>query len=187
MRLQSQINICYSQSVMNQNYKLSSLRRKSKHKKLFVPRSIGTLVPKLTKKALHRQGFQLYNLINDWKNIVGPTWGQTTCPLKIILKPYGILHVRVDSGATALLLKHAEPQILDRINSYFGYQAIRSLKCLQYPNSQTRNQTLAKQPKNAKSMQAAPLPKELESVSSDKLRQALAGLYQAMSDGNKSE
>lgn len=155
-------------------------RRKTKTRQGFVPRSVGTYVPKVTKNALRRHGFQLYNLLSDWTNIVGPTWGQTTCPQKIVLKPYGILQVRVNSGATALLLKHAEPQILDRINSYFGYQAIRTLKYIQAPQSGISINTLKKKHQTKKGNQPVPLPKELECVSSDKLKQALAGLYQAM-------
>ncbi|MEN8236627.1 MAG: DUF721 domain-containing protein [Pseudomonadota bacterium] len=147
---------------------------------MFVPRSVGALVPKLTKQALHRQGFQLYNLLSDWSNIVGPTWGESTCPQKVVLKPYGILHVRVDSGTTALLLKHAEPQILDRINSYFGYQAIRSLKLLQSPRPNVCSKPRVQKTQTKKATKALPLPPELESVGSEKLKQALAGLYQAM-------
>ena len=36
-------------------------------------------------------------------------------------------------GAAALELQHAAPQLLERINTYFGHQAVRQLRLLQMP------------------------------------------------------
>ena len=44
----------------------------------------------------------------------------------------GVLHVRVVGGA-ATELQHLEPQVVERINAYFGYAAVGRLKLLHTP------------------------------------------------------
>lgn len=71
-----------------------------------------------------------------WGEIVGPTLAQMTRPEHYRpgtgLSNNGQLTVRVD-GALALNLQHMSPQIVERVNAYFGYQAIARLKIVQGP------------------------------------------------------
>ncbi len=71
-----------------------------------------------------------------WREIVGDTLGHMTRPEHY--QPgqgaanNGVLTVRV-AGAFGLDIQHLEPQIIERVNGYFGYRAIARLKIVQGP------------------------------------------------------
>jgi hypothetical protein len=74
-------------------------------------------------------------MIADWPNITGSVLAQHTFPEKIIYprneRGNGTLHLRIDSPALALELQHLETQLLDRINTHFGYRAVAYIKIIQ--------------------------------------------------------
>jgi hypothetical protein len=77
--------------------------------------------------------------------------------------------LRVD-GARALDVQYNARQIIDRINSYFGYAAIAELRIVQAPVAVTQ----AARP--APRHQPAPLTHEVAGVGDAALRDALARL-----------
>ncbi|MBR1604615.1 MAG: DUF721 domain-containing protein [Alphaproteobacteria bacterium] len=93
-----------------------------------------TLMP-LTKKIMSKHGFIETDIITNWDNIVSEQLAQYCSPLKIEFpkdkKNNGRLLLQVISGAFALEISHREKYILDKINTYFGYQAVSSIKILQ--------------------------------------------------------
>lgn len=113
----------------------------------YVPvKSVGTFVPTLTKKAFEKFGFSTAALITDWARIVGAELAQYTVPDKLRW-PRGGEAVGIDEednrrGATLILrvdparaldVEYRARQILDRINSYFGYRAVETLRLVQAP------------------------------------------------------
>ncbi|HAA92128.1 MAG: hypothetical protein CMM48_11290 [Rhodospirillaceae bacterium] len=100
------------------------------------PLPIATLLPKLTRKALGKYGFSYAGLITDWKTIVGPEIARASLPEKLTFprnkRDSGILRLKAEGGA-ALEIQHLEPQILERINSYFGYRAVTRLQLVNGP------------------------------------------------------
>ena len=91
-------------------------------------------VARLTKAALGSRGFAEAGLISDWGSIVGAETGRMTRPVALKFpksqRQDGILTVQAGGGA-ALELQHLKPQILERINAYFGYRAVADLKIQQ--------------------------------------------------------
>ncbi|MFM2043804.1 MAG: hypothetical protein RLY86_2380 [Pseudomonadota bacterium] len=82
-------------------------------------------------KALGKEGMTFGALLADWASIMGSRLSEQTSPLKLVF-PKGkregaTLHLRVTSPA-ALLLQHEEPQVLERINAFFGWRAVARLK-----------------------------------------------------------
>jgi hypothetical protein len=72
-------------------------------------------------------------LLTEWANIVGPELAGRCCPIKLRREPGGgALSIRAP-GPAALELQHAAPQIVERINGYFGFAAVRRLKLVQAP------------------------------------------------------
>ncbi len=71
-----------------------------------------------------------------WPDIVGETLAGMTCPERYQpgrgAADNGVLTVRV-AGALALDLQHLSPQIIERVNAFFGYRAIARLKIVQGP------------------------------------------------------
>ena len=95
------------------------------------PRLIGRTVPEVAGKALGKKGLAFGALITDWPSIVGHQLSLRTQPDKLVF-PRGkredaTLHIRA-MGAIALELQHLEPVIVEKINGFFGYKAVKRLK-----------------------------------------------------------
>lgn len=94
------------------------------------PRAIAAVLPKVTAKVLGKRGFAIAAVITDWAEIMGPTLAADTVPRRIAFprdrRGGGTLHLSA-TGAIATELQHLEPQILERINGYFGFQAVTRL------------------------------------------------------------
>jgi hypothetical protein len=114
----------------------------------FVPATaVGSFVPTLTKKAFEKFGFSAATLITDWARIAGAELAGYTVPDKIKW-PRGGETVAMDDdeserrGATLILrvdparaldVEYRTRQIMDRINSYFGYRAVETIRLVQAP------------------------------------------------------
>lgn len=114
----------------------------------FVPATaVGSFVPTLTKKAFEKFGFSAATLITDWARIAGAELAGYTVPDKIKW-PRGGESVATDDdeserrGATLILrvdparaldVEYRTRQIMDRINSYFGYRAVETIRLVQAP------------------------------------------------------
>ena len=85
------------------------------------------------------------SLLADWATIVGPALARRCQPVRVDYAPGrrsgGTLLLQV-GGAAALEIQHAAPQLLERINAYFGHKAVRQLRLMQMPlppHSRRRN------------------------------------------------
>lgn len=97
------------------------------------PRLIGMAIPDIAGEALGKRGLAFGSLITDWDAIIGPRLGARTLPEKLVF-PRGkrtdaVLHIRVE-GPIALEIQHVEPQILERVNGFFGFRAVASLRLI---------------------------------------------------------
>ena len=97
-------------------------------------RSLGRIVSKLTGKTYRRRGFIHTEIITRWSAIVGEELAGASLPQRISFpageNDPGILHVRVE-GARAIELQHMTPLVVERINAYFGYHAVGTLRMSQ--------------------------------------------------------
>ena len=97
------------------------------------PRRIGQTVPEVAGKVLGKRGLAFGALITDWPAIVGQQLSLRTAPDKLSFprgkREEATLHIRA-MGAIALELQHLEPQIIERINSFFGYRAVAKIKLI---------------------------------------------------------
>ncbi len=110
--------------------------------------SVGSFVPKLAQKAFEKYGFSTVALLTDWPVIVGQDLAQYTKPDKLKWPRLVAIASDVEAGcegrpgatlilrvlpARALDVQYGIPQIIDRINSYFGYRAVADVRILQVP------------------------------------------------------
>ncbi|AWK88980.1 DUF721 domain-containing protein [Azospirillum thermophilum] len=97
------------------------------------PKRIGQTVPEVAGKVLGKRGLAFGALITDWPAIVGHQLSLRTAPDKLSFprgkREEATLHIRA-MGAIALELQHLEPQIIERINSFFGYRAVAKIKLI---------------------------------------------------------
>jgi len=99
-------------------------------------RSVGQELPRIAGAVLGKRGLGEAHLISEWAAVVGPELAAETLPVKLSFtaggRKNGTLKLRVTSAA-ALTVQHREPQILERINGFFGYPAVARLALVQGP------------------------------------------------------
>ena len=93
-------------------------------------RPLASALHKVTEKIYRKRGFASAGVVTNWPAIVGEELARHSMPER--LSRDGTLRLRVD-GPLATELKHLEPQILERIASYFGYRAANRLSFVQGP------------------------------------------------------
>jgi hypothetical protein len=147
---------------------------------------LADLVGKAMTPVCRKRGFASVDIIAAWADIVGERYGTRVQPDRLIWprqpersdpeKPPepATLVVHTD-GATALMLSHDSAQVIERINTFYGWRAIGRIKILQKP-------VLVKQPVSKKPLrdltqsEERQLEERLEGVENDRLRQALKKL-----------
>lgn len=100
-------------------------------------RALAADLPAVTRTALLRRGFAAARVVSDWPEIVGPALADGSLPERLIRDRHGdgaTLVIRVRPAA-ALELQHWTPQVIERINSRFGFRAVTRLKLMQGPVS----------------------------------------------------
>lgn len=94
-------------------------------------RGIADLIPAIGETSFRRFGFIQSSLISRWAEIAGPRYAAMASPESIAFprgkKADGTLQLVVTS-ATAIFMQHAEPEIIARVNRFFGYGAIARVK-----------------------------------------------------------
>ncbi len=89
----------------------------------------------LTKAIFGERGFVGVDLIANWQDIVGVELSKGVLPVRLTFPQHqrsnGILHVRTAGGAFALLFEHQKDKVIQRVNTYFGYPAIASIRLVQ--------------------------------------------------------
>jgi hypothetical protein len=99
------------------------------------PTRLSVELPGLTRTAFRNtlggRGFAEAGLITEWSAVVGADIARMSRPLQLAFprgeRKGGVLTVAC-SGAAALELQHLKPQILDRVNTHFGYGAISEIR-----------------------------------------------------------
>lgn len=138
-------------------------------------RSFQSLVKRLTTPICQKNGFASASILLDWSKIVSPSFQEYCVAERVSFPPYkralGTLYVRTPSHM-APEIAYLEPIILEKINGYYGYQAISRLVIRQGPL--TKKKQKMSQPLEAISSQAQELiEKEVETVSDEDLKNAL--------------
>jgi hypothetical protein len=80
--------------------------------------------------AFKRFGFIQSSIVSRWSEIVGERYARVSCPESIRFpagrKSGGVLTLHVE-GAHAPLMQHLTPHIVERVNRFFGYEAVNRL------------------------------------------------------------
>jgi len=137
---------------------------------------LGELVPRLVKPVLRARGFHQAAVLSDWPAIVGAELAACCSPEK--LSREGVLHLRVVPGA-ATRLQHIEPQLLERIASYFGFRAVKRLALRQGPLPRSAAKPAVQLAGDAPADPLAPPDMAapfLDRIEDESLRRALAAL-----------
>lgn len=153
-------------------------------------KSVAGIALKAARPALGRQGLAETELLARWDAIAGPQLAEHTLPIKVIPAKRGegkaagggVMHLKVDSGPAAMMLTYMEPQVLERVNAYFGWKAVDRLKLIQGPLPTRPNRKLPTHRSLSKEEEAK-LAAMVENIDDPDLRAALLNLGRAVLGG----
>jgi hypothetical protein len=95
---------------------------------------VAELVPQIGRAAFRRFGFVQSSVVTRWPEIVGEHHARVCMPEAIRFPPGeksdGILQLVV-VPAHAPLIQHVIPEIMERVNRFFGYKAVARVKLRQ--------------------------------------------------------
>ena len=90
-------------------------------------RAVSELLPAIHGAAFKRFGFVQSALVTRWPEIVGERWAAASAPESLRFPPGqkadGVLTIVV-RGAHAPMMQHIAPEIVERVNRFFGYAAV---------------------------------------------------------------
>jgi hypothetical protein len=96
-------------------------------------KALASSLPGVAEQALGRRGFADGALVADWSKIVGSDLARASLSFPNQReRTDGTLLLRVEP-AFALILQHLQTQLLERVNGFFGYRAVKHLRILQGP------------------------------------------------------
>jgi hypothetical protein len=97
-------------------------------------RPIAELMPEVGRTAFRRFGFVQSSVVTRWPEIVGERHARICAPESIRFPPgeksEGILQLVV-VAAHAPIISHVIPEIIERVNRFFGYKAVARVKLRQ--------------------------------------------------------
>ncbi len=90
-------------------------------------RSLKNVLPENANKILKKEGFSYFEIIKNWKNIVGIELYKETTPLKIKkINNENILFISVNKKIMNEI-EYSKDQIIDKINQYLGFNSIQKI------------------------------------------------------------
>jgi hypothetical protein len=113
------------------------------------PRAIGAYVTRMLDPVARARGFATITLLSEWPAVVGAELARFTVPDKVLWprrfndrdapgtqsawRVEGATLVLKVDGPRAIEVQHCAHQILERVNTHFGYRAIAQLRFMQAP------------------------------------------------------
>jgi hypothetical protein len=139
-------------------------------------------MPQIGRTAFRRFGFVQSSVVTRWPEIVGPRHARVCAPEAIRFPPgeksEGILQLVV-VPAHAPLIQHVIPEIIERVNRFFGYKAVVKVKLRQGEVKPPAAQASVAAPPSLK-----PIPIELgdslRDIGDPELRAVLESLARSM-------
>ena len=94
-------------------------------------RAVSEMLPAVGGAAFRRFGFVQSSVVSRWKEIVGERYAGVSAPESIRFpagrRSAGVLTLVVE-GAHAPMMQHVVPVIVERVNRFFGYQAVERVQ-----------------------------------------------------------
>jgi hypothetical protein len=150
-------------------------------------RAISDLMPEIGRTAFRRFGFVQSSVVTRWPEIVGARHARVCSPEAIRFpmgeKTDGILQLVV-VPAHAPIIQHVIPEIMERVNRFFGYRAVAKVKLRQGEVKPPAAEKKASAPPSLK-----PIPMELgeslRDIGDPELRAVLESLARSLGTNDK--
>ena len=154
-------------------------KQNNKESKTYVQglRPFGNTLPRGLKGILKKNGYNYSEIISKWSILVGKDIANCAYPKSIKMKKgnsNGTLILAVNRG-DEINVEYSKKEIIDKINSYFGYKLINEIK-LQTFNSES------KKTKNKNNLEkfSKNLQEKIEQIKSEGIKNSLSQLLKAI-------
>ena len=147
-------------------------------------RSVGDMLPDVGRASFRRFGFVQSSVVSRWSEIVGARYADVSTPESIRFPPGrradGVLTLAVD-GAHAPMMQHVAPEIVERVNRFFGYPAVAKLVIRQGIARSAPMPEPRRAPPSLKPV-SLEMGESLRAIGDPELRACLASLAGALAD-----
>ena len=145
---------------------------------------VAAAAARVTGPLLKKRGLAEARIVTDWRAIVGDLVSARSAPERLMRARKadrdgggGTLRLRV-AGAWALEFQHMAPELLARINGYFGYPAVARIQLVQAPLPTAQHRPPAAQPLTAEA--EAALAARAAKIADPELRERVVALGRAL-------
>ena len=138
-------------------------------------RSFKDTLPKNIKKIIKKKGHIFSETLNNWKYIVGNEIFQICYPKSFKnSNKFGVstLHVMVKRGHE-IDLEYSKKEIMNKMNSFFGYTVVEKLKFISFDNAQTKFKKIEENENHVTNSKYAD---RIKSIKNDKIKNSLLEL-----------
>jgi hypothetical protein len=138
-------------------------------------RSFKDTLPKNIKKIIKEKGHIFSETLNNWKYIVGNEIFQICYPKSFKnSNKFGVstLNVMVKRGHE-IDLEYSKKEIMDKMNSYFGYAVVEKLKFISFDDAQTK---FKKIDENENHVTNSKYTDRINDIKNDKIKKSLLEL-----------
>ncbi|WP_419825627.1 DUF721 domain-containing protein [Sphingomonas sp.] len=145
-------------------------------------RAVAEIVPDVGRAAFRRFGFVQSSVVSRWPEIVGPRYAGVSSPESIRFPRggtgEGVLTLVVD-GARAVMIQHVAPELIERVNRFFGYPAVARIQIRQ--SAAVARPTPRARPAPSTPRPAAEIGDSLRGIGDPELRAVLESLAAGLS------
>ena len=138
-------------------------------------RSFKDTLPKNIKKIIKKKGHIFSETLNNWKYIVGNEIFQICYPKSFKnSNKFGVstLQVMVKRGHE-IDLEYSKKEIMDKMNSFFGYLVVEKLKFISFDDAQTK---FKKIDENENHVTNSKYTGKINNIKNDKIKKSLLEL-----------
>jgi hypothetical protein len=138
-------------------------------------RSFKDTLPKNIKKIIKKKGHIFSETLNNWKYIVGNEIFRICYPKSFKnSNRFGVstLHVMVKRGHE-IDLEYSKKEIMDKMNSFFGYAVVEKLKFISFDDAQTK---FKKIDENENHVTNSKYTDRINNIKNDKIKKSLLEL-----------
>ena len=145
-------------------------------------RPFSSSIPKTLKKHLKKGGYNYSNIVDNWTKMVSKKISDSCYPITVKMGKEmrnGTLVLNVLHGKE-LEIEYAKKEIIDKINSFFGYNCIGqvTLKIVQ-------EKIKPKQDQFPKIKNLSKINKKIDNVKNNQLKSSLNNFLKAFNERNK--
>ena len=96
------------------------------------PNEVGNSLMNIIKGFGRKYGFINSDILAHWDEIAGEQLARVISPVKLSFgigeRVNGTLYVRIKNASMSAVAQYQFPTIIDRVNTYFGYNAVAKVK-----------------------------------------------------------